>query len=440
MKRLLGVLVALAGCEDNSGLVSVTLTTAPGSHVLDDVQTLHVTNTKPLEVHDVSRTSGGFDLSLDFEPTGEATALLIDGRDASGTVIAAGASPPFILGPSDGDIAIYMAAPNSVAASPVMLDPPRSELGVGKLSYGALLAGGRNGSTSAVDALEIYNAFDHSTVKGLALPAPRSSVIVGIGANGIAYLFGGIDESGMATGTLWRFDTTIAPAGQYIDFGPKSGFERAGELAVPIGNEHFLVTGSPVADLYGLGGAIAAKTDLASLPPVGAGLLGTDGVDAAVFADFNGVVRYHAGAFNTVDAPAGPRNGGSVVALPDGHAVIVCGSALGAGLTEAVRIDVASGTAQSFSNVPAQPRTACAATATSRYLVIAGGVLDSGVAATTAEIFDAITLAPVATTPLVVPRMGAQAIPLPNGQVLIAGGVDMNGAPIATLELFTPAN
>ena len=47
-------------------------------------------------------------------------------------------------------------------------------------------------------------------------------------------------------------------------------------------------------------------------------------------------------------------------------------------------------------------------------------------------------LAPVVTLPLVVPRTKASALPLPNGQILIVGGVDGSGAPIATIELFTP--
>jgi hypothetical protein len=430
---------AIAGCDDHSGLVSVTLTTAPGSHVLDDVQTLRVVNTSPVEVHDVPRTGGHFDLSLDFEATGEATALVIDGLDASGTVIAAGASPHFVLGPLDGNIAVYMAPPNSVGASPTALEPARSELGVGPLSYGALLAGGRLATNAPSDALTIYNAFDHSLVQGLALPAPRASLVVGMGADGIAYLFGGADDAGAATANLWRFDTKVAPAGQYTDYGPKSGYERAGETAAPIGNEHFLVTGTPVGDLYGLAGAITTKTDVASLPPAGAGLVGTDGQAAAIFAGTGGVIRYHAAAFDTLAIPAGARDRAAVVVLPSGKAAIVCGTPA-TGASDAIRIDAASGAAEMFANVPTATRTDCAVAATARHLVIAGGTLETGDLATTVEIFDAATLAPIATVPLVVPRTKANAVALPNGQVLIAGGVDAAGAPIATLELFTPKN
>ena len=122
------------------------------------------------------------------------------------------------------------------------------------------------------------------------------------------------------------------------------------------------------------------------------------------------------------------RTGATVVALPGGSVAVVCGTAPGA------RIDGATGAITALSAVPATPRTGCAAAATARHLVIAGGTgaLDS------VEVFDATTLAPVATATLTVPRTGASALALPNGQVLIAGGTDGSGAPIATLELFTP--
>ena len=61
-----------------------------------------------------------------------------------------------------------------------------------------------------------------------------------------------------------------------------------------------------------------------------------------------------------------------------------------------------------------------------------------GSLATTAEIYDATSLALVATQPLVVPRTGATATAMPNGQIMIAGGVDATNAPIGTIELFTP--
>ena len=54
------------------------------------------------------------------------------------------------------------------------------------------------------------------------------------------------------------------------------------------------------------------------------------------------------------------------------------------------------------------------------------------------EVFDSETLAPVAVLPMVAPRSRAAAVPLPNGQILIVGGVDGAGAPVGKAELFTP--
>jgi hypothetical protein len=121
------------------------------------------------------------------------------------------------------------------------------------------------------------------------------------------------------------------------------------------------------------------------------------------------------------------------VALPGGKLGLVCGS------TELVRVDAATLAAETFVGIPTAARTGCAAAVTSRHLVIAGGMSATGVEGTV-EVYDAATLAPVASGTLAVPRHDAIAIVLANDQVLIAGGLDADGQPTATLELFTPAN
>jgi hypothetical protein len=176
---------------------------------------------------------------------------------------------------------------------------------------------------------------------------------------------------------------------------------------------------------------MVVRDDIATLPSEGVSLIGNDGMPAAIFAGPEGVIRFRTGRFTTLDIPAAARAGARVVALPGGKALVVCGT------TEAVRIDPVTGTAESFPNVPPSTKSGCAVAATSRYLIIAGGgdatTLDANV-----EIYDAATLAPLPTVPLAVGRTGAVALPLGNGQILIAGGVDASGAPVATLELFTP--
>lgn len=425
MKRLLA-LACLAACEGNTGTLAITLTTAPGTN-LDAVQTLRVRLTSPMQQYMVARTSGGFDLDLDLDASGEQSSLLIDGLDATGAVVAAGASPQFPLGALDGRIVIYMAAPNTIAAAPAVLDPPRSEIGVGTLGYGAILAGGTVAGDAPSTALSIYNAFDHTLVAGLPLPAPRSAPIVGVGALGIVYIFGGNTDA--VASNLWRFDTTAAPAGAYNDFGEKTGFARANETAVPLGNDQFLLTGAPPGELFGLSGAITARSDVASLPPGATSLIASDGAITAIFVGPDGVQKLRMNRLTSLDIAGAARLDPSVVTLPNARVGVFCG--------DVVRIDPAAGTGELIAT--AEPRTGCATAANAKHVVVAGGVTANGIVAT-AEIYDAMTLALIATRPLVVPRKNADAIALPNGQILIVGGRDANDAPVATLELFTPEN
>lgn len=419
MKCLLA-LACLAACDGTSGTLSISLATAPGTN-LDAVQTLRVTVTNPMRTYSVPRTSDGFDLDLDLDATGEQSALLVDGLDASGVAIAAGASPAFPLAPLEGRIVIYMAAPNSIAAAPQMLDPPRADLGAGALSYGAILVGGTLANGAPSDAVSIYNVYDHSLVAGLPLPLPSSSPVVGVGALGIVYILGGSN--------LWRFDTSVAPAGAYNNFGDKPGFARFGETAVPIGEDQFILTGSPPAELFGLSGMITARTDVTSLPPDATSLLASDGAITAIFVGADGVRKLRMNTITELSIANAARPDPSVVTLQSSRVGVFCG--------DVVRIDPVAGTGELIATN--EPRTGCAAAVTAKHVVVAGGKTAAGIVST-AEIYDASSLQLLATQPLVVPRANATAIPLANGQVLIAGGRDANELPVAMLELFTPAN
>lgn len=430
MKALLVGLALAAGCAGETGVITVELATAPGSTLLDNVRTLRLVITNPQTVVMAERSADGFDLALDLPATGDVAAIVVDGMDASGAVIATGASPRFAFGAITGRVVVYMAAPDSVGVAPVALEPARTEVGIGALPYGAIFAGGSVAGGAPSDAVQIYNAFDHSLGSGMPLPSPRAGLAVGVGSFGV-YLFGGRDTANTATATLWRFDTTMAPAGAYFEYGDKAGFARADQRLVPLGDEHFLVTGTPASELLGLDGSMIVNDDVASLPGASASLTATDGTSVAMFVGPEGVVRCRRSGCEPLELPG--RTDGELVALPGGKVAIVCGT------TTALRVDAASGAADPFDGVPTVAKTGCAAAATSRHLVIAGGTGPAGVEGVV-EIYDAATLAPVATRALAVPRTGSRAIALPNGQVLIFGGTDAVGAPISTLELFTPAS
>jgi hypothetical protein len=149
----------------------------------------------------------------------------------------------------------------------------------------------------------------------------------------------------------------------------------------------------------------------------------------AIFVGPAGVQKLRMNTFTSLTIANAARPDAAVVTLPNARVGVFCG--------DVVRIDPAAGTGELIAT--GEPRTGCAAAATSKHVIVAGGKTASGVVGT-ADIYDATTLALVGTRPLVVPRSNASAIALPNGQVLIAGGRDANDAPVGTLELFTPAN
>ena len=81
--------LAVCACSGTTGTVKLDLATAPGSHVLDAVQKLRLTITNPHQVIETNRTASGFDLAVELDASGVAGALIVEGFDAGGALIAA---------------------------------------------------------------------------------------------------------------------------------------------------------------------------------------------------------------------------------------------------------------------------------------------------------------------------------------------------------------
>jgi hypothetical protein len=419
--------LALCACTGTTGTVKLDLATAPGSRVLDAVDKLRLTITNPHQVIEAGRTAAGFDLALDLDASGASGALIVEGFDAGGSLVACGQSPRFPLAAINAHIVVYMAPPRSIGLAPKPLGAPRSEVAGTALDYGVVLAGGRDPGGAPSTAIAIYNAYDHSLVSGIALPAPRAGLAIGAGNGGGVYLFGGAGPDGNPTGTLWRFDTTVAPNGAYTALSEQAGFARADQLMVPIGAEQFLITGTPALTLAQ--GTLAARTDVAAIPAVGAAVVAADGTPAAIFAGAQ-LVRFRQGAFDTLGA--GSRSNATAAALPDGR-VVVIGGGDPTPSRDALVIDGATGAVTVIPNAIATARSRPSVAATSRYLVIAGGTDPTGAPIASAEVLDVHTLVLIITLPILA-RTGTFAVALPTDQVLLAGGT-----PAASeIELFTP--
>ena len=72
-------------------------------------------------------------------------------------------------------------------------------------------------------------------------------------------------------------------------------------------------------------------------------------------------------------------------------------------------------------------------------LVVCGGVDDTGVAQASCDVLDAMTYGRKSTVPLADgahrPQLGRR---METGIVVIAGGIGADGAPLASMEIYTP--
>ena len=108
----------------------------------------------------------------------------------------------------------------------------------------------------------------------------------------------------------------------------------------------------------------------------------------------------------------------------------------GAALASATVYDPASATARELPAFLAGARSGHAAIRIRGDLVVVGGAGPDGALATTAEVFDAATLERLAT-PAAPAGLRPTLTDLDSGQALLTGGEDAQGAPLATLALYT---
>lgn len=454
----------LAACSGDTGTISLRLVTAPDSDVLDQVVRARLTLSEPPAVVEAVRDEqGALALDIDVAAGSRPGVLTFEGFDQDGARVAFGRSSLLPTSAVTVDVALYVARPMSMAATPAPLDPPRADMGVATLPYGALVAGGRTGASAtdgATAAVAIYSVHTHAFQDLEPLPGAdggRIAPAAATGAFGAIYLFGGLGPDGAPRRDAVAFNPTIAPDGAYIplELVDTAGEvqPRAGAAMAPVGQEAFVVTGAPPALVDGVGGRVLAMPDAPALAGTAtAAFVGNAAhvLFAGAGSGDSGAVLLTGGQFTILAPPNDDdgdgaasmlRTGHATVLLPDGSMLVVGGAIElpdGPVLAAAVRFQPA---ARSLARVDllATRRSHAAVAATSVHLVVAGGVDAGGALIGDVEVFDARTLEALAVLPMVVPRRGAAAVALGNGQVLVVGGVDGSGAPVGVAELFTPA-
>ena len=452
VKLLAALLVAwpvLAGCDTTAGTLQVRIVTAPGSDLLARTSQLRVTLSAPLTVRLVDKRDGVFVLDLDVAAAAQRAVVKIEALGAAGEFLAWGETPPLVLGPISAELAVFVAPPQTFSLAPAQFAPARAQMGATALSFGALFAGGLDADGVVRSEVEIYNAYTHSFQVGKPLPQARVAPAVAANGTPLAFILGGEDSARQAAAGGWMFDTSVAPAGGYFDIA-SSVAVPAGQVALPIassGINRFAVSGPITLLLDGPSLSAVALVPPVSVAPRGATVIVNNAVSGFFVGDrlSSAIVKIDsAGVVVELADLAGARRTGHAVIGRGAEILIVGGGTTTALAGSILKIDTSTMIATSFDGALQPPRrdAAVALAGAGRWLIVAGGLDASdggpGTVLQSADVFDAVTLQRVAQVPLVRARTGASAISLANGQVLLAGGQDSAGQPIAEVELFTP--
>lgn len=240
------------GIGGATGTFALELVTAPGSTVLDGVTFARLTLSDPYTVVESARgPDGKFHLEMEVEAYGPPAQVTFEGIDASGDLVAWGRSGSLPLGAFDASVRIYVAAPDSLAAAPVALDPPRTDMGIARFGFGVLVVGGVGAGDVLLDRTEIYDIYAHELLPGDEAPAPRALPVVGAGVTGNAYLFGGRGAEG-DTGSVWVFNSNIEPEGAWSTSNDMPELARSGVSITPVRADAYVITGDPPLVLDGL--------------------------------------------------------------------------------------------------------------------------------------------------------------------------------------------
>ncbi len=453
----------MAACNGETGTITITLTEPAGSTLLEtDIQRLRIQLTSPVQTVESDRSGSGFSLSFSADANGGNGQFLLEGFDGNSTLIAVGESPLIPINAIDADITIFVAPPLSVAATMGAISQPRQKMSVGATEFGAVFVGGIDGGGFASANVDSYNAFTQQELNVGALQdgsgsnTPRVQSALAVDAGGDVYIYAGSDADGNPTSTLFQLDPTIIGSGAITLLGSADGsLARGATVAVPLDTpDEFALSGMPVIEFSTPESIMAlSQAGITGAAAPAAAVVGSDGEVTAMFiGDGNpgsGVLRFHGEAIDLpIGNPSVLRHGHALTGAPGGVIVELAGVIDGsdAPTADAVVFDAAAGTATTKPATLTTARLDAAVAATQRYLIIAGGQSDDVPCTVqapctlvpTVEILDSTTLGLKAMATLTVPRTGASAVALPNDQILIVGGTDANGAPIGTLEMFTP--
>ena len=292
-----------------------------------------------------------------------------------------------------------------------------------------LVAGGTVG-TGLLASAELYDPGSGSWTATGKMPTPRQGHTATLLPDGKVLVAGGTGSNNV-TGS----NSALASAELY---DPRSGsWTATGNMVTPrmfqtatlLPDGKVLVAGGTVSNSVDTaGGTVSNSVDTGGgKPPLASAEL----------------YDPKSGSWTATGKMPTPRQGHTATLLPDGKVLVAGGlgsnsASLKPPLASAALYDPGSGSWTATGNM-VTPRTDFTATLLPDGKVLVAGGLHSGVLAAAAELYDPGNGSWTATASMVTPRADFTATLLPDGKVLVAGGSGSNG-PLASAELYDPGS
>lgn len=443
----------LGACFDERGTYRVALIESAEAPVLGEVVRLVVTIDAPARSYEAVRDADGrFALDIEVPADGGSGQIAALGYDGANALVAVGATPPVPWRGNDGELRIFMGAPETFATLPGTMAESRTDLAVTPALGGAALVGGRTADGAASAAVEIYSAFTHRVVALTALPEPRARAGAVMDAVGRLHVFGGLDDEGRPSASWWLLGgdglayRTLEAQAAWARVGPLVAL--SGRYAIAPGATPLLLdTEAGVAAPFAAASAVPALAgEVVGLPSGGALCVGQGcGEDGAVIVTLQRAAALAPRAMDdTSQTWTGTLVGHRLAVASDtaSNAVYIAGGTdaeTTAPMSTVWRGLVVEGDILRLEAVGelTLPRVAPAMGVVGPWLVVAGGfdpATDTPLAS--AELIEVAPPHAQRTVPLAAPRGGAALVVMGSGDALLVGGTTTGGTPAPRLELF----
>ena len=462
-------LLGAAACGGKKGTIELDIVRSPLDDPFTGASSVRFTIGPTVKTAPV--INGHFSFSLTEGPPKAPAAIVVEALDSMGNVVAHGQTPTLQLNAvNQGPYAIWVGRPGTVSAARAELPSPRTEVAaLGAAGLGVLFAGGRDATGAALASSAVYDVFtqDIIVVKDLSTPragaaaipsSPRGIVFGGATSVGLGNPAGALDSGELfdpSTGSgLW----VAVPADSSPDarsqanvlvLGSGSGLVSGGlsEAGTPLSSALLVAAGgsarfSPLskpmfAARYRHAGAAAHF-------PEGDGALLIGGVaDGDTSSPV--VERLIGQSFdNTFDATGIENRWDATATAISGGVLLVGGTTPAPGGRVATSSVVyiptdTKGPVIRYDALNLSPRAGHTATVVGNDLLLCGGYDATNKLIASCDL---LTINPVIafkkTIVLGKARKGHVAVALETGPVLIAGGVDDQDRPLASIEIYTP--